>query len=67
MKMYAVGDEVKLTDRFAATLMRRPTNKLNWAARRGVVNNINRIHVFVTWSGNRSAEQLPLAAVEMST
>lgn len=60
------GDHVKLTERFAATLMRRPQNKLDWAARRGVVRLSNKLHVWVIWDGRRYQEQLPHRVLEIT-
>jgi hypothetical protein len=63
----AVGDEVKLTDRFAATLMRkvRKDRGFSWGARRGHVQAIRKDgNVLVVWEGRASYEELPRKALE---
>lgn len=61
---FVAGMDVKLTDKFAAALMKRKTNKTNWAIRRGVVISCNSIYVYVQWAGNKTFETLSVRAVE---
>ncbi len=62
---YAAGDLVKLTDRFASTLMRHPRCRVDWVSRRGVVKSGNHHDVLVVWNGNATPDKLPVRAVEM--
>ena len=65
-RAFAIGDQVKLTDRYAKTLTRnqRGHSLVNWFNRRGVVVACSAYIVRVTWEGRISKECLPIAAVE---
>ena len=63
-----LGDRVKLTDRYAAVLMRHwkgpRTRQLDWRERRGVIARMNFADVFVKWDGRNTVDSLPIKAVE---
>ena len=65
-RAFAVGDQVKLTDRYAKTLTRdqRAHSLVNWCNRRGVVVACTAYIVRVRWEGRKSKDCLPIAAVE---
>jgi hypothetical protein len=65
-RLFEHGDMVKLTDRFAAALV-AGKHVVDWTARRGVVYRSNDHEVFVIWQGRRTAEPLPVKAVEKAT
>jgi hypothetical protein len=58
------GESVRMTDRYAAVLCRSRRNKVDWRARRGVVNWANPNQVAITWEGRTSVDVLPLRAIE---
>lgn len=63
----AKGDTVKLTDKFARTLMkssRRRRHNIDWRSRRGVVCHVNRNDVLVIWNHMKAPDNLPVRAVE---
>lgn len=66
---FAKGSVVKLTDAYAATLMRskRTRAKTNWFLRRGEVMWSNSVQVAIKWEGNKvSGDPTPLRAVELA-
>ena len=58
------GDPVKLTDRYAATLMLTSKHRIDWHTRRGVLHHENRDNVFVNWAGRKTIDQIPKGGVE---
>ena len=62
--VFAKGDRVKLTDRFADTLNRAIKAKLDWRVRRGVVARCNSSEVYVIWDGRATMDQIPIKGVE---
>jgi hypothetical protein len=67
MKPFCKGDAVKLTDRFARTLMastRHGRYGVDWLKRRGVVFHVNTHNVLVLWQSTKSPDNLPVGAVE---
>lgn len=63
------GEPVKLTDKFAATLMRRRTAssrwKVDWKTRCGAVYSCNSHDVLILWDGRKTFDSYPIAAVEL--
>lgn len=58
------GDQVKLTDRYAATLMAGRKRDVNWHTRRGVCHHQNRDNVFISWTGRVTIDSIPKGGVE---
>jgi hypothetical protein len=59
------GARVRLSEKYALALMRRQKNRINWVARRGVVIRCSKKgEVYIVWDGCRSADAVPLRAVD---
>lgn len=65
MTRFRPGDVVKLTHRYATTLMKSPKCRIDWSARRGLVKSVNSRCVYIVWDGCLSGETLPLGGVEV--
>jgi len=63
--LFAFGDRVKLTDRYATVLSKARGNPRNWVGRRGSVVYCNRDHVSIVWDGRKSVDNVPHKGVEM--
>lgn len=57
------GLRVKLTKRAALGMM-KPSKRINWYARRGVVTHCNWASVIVKWDDRASGDSFPVGAVE---
>ena len=67
------GDRIRLTRRYAATLMKtisRTRQKVNWIDRCGTVVNNSRTGnsdvIKIVWDGNGSPEYMPIRALELA-
>lgn len=59
------GDLVRLTEKYAGTLLRgHRRKKIDWRSRRGVVERCSSSEVYVAWEGRRSLDAIPIRGVE---
>jgi hypothetical protein len=64
--LFAPGDRVKLTDRYANTLSKAIQSKhMDWRARRGIVRACNATQVTIMWPGRRSPDYIQVNGVEL--
>lgn len=64
MMPFDKGSKVKLTDRYAKTLLRAKGNPI-WIGRLGTVIYCNKYSVSILWEGRTSVDHVPLKAVEL--
>ena len=58
--MIAPGDQVKLTDRYAAALCKRPCNYVDWRTRRGIAKVCKGTSIGIIWPGRKSPDWVPI-------
>jgi hypothetical protein len=64
MTPFTPGQQVKLTGNLLKARMQ--TRRIDWLKRRGAVSHCNNYSVYVVWNGCKSAEELPVRAVEVA-
>jgi hypothetical protein len=65
MKPFEKGQRVKLTHTIKTALMASSRCRRDWNKRLGIVSRCNSYSVIVVWDGCKSAESLPVKAVEV--
>ena len=63
-RAFAIGDQVRLTDRYELKRSQRAHPRVNWRERRGIVSFCSAITVWVRWKGRKSSDTLPIGAVQ---
>lgn len=64
--LFAKGERVRLTRRYAKVLMKSDerTTHTDWLSRQGTVDRCNATTVSVLWDGRRTIDHIPVKGVE---
>jgi len=64
MTDFAIGERVQLKRPYAKAIMGKRPNPVNWLDRRGTVDHVRKVWVYIRWDGKKSLEQVSIKAVE---
>ena len=69
MERLAPGTRVKLTGKAVKGYLHgyHRKGKVDWLKRRGTLHCASRTYAYVVWDGTKSADQMPIKAIEEET